>query len=267
VTAPAEAGRPRGALAGRVALVTGAGRGIGRAIAARLAADGAAVMAVARTVPELESLAAETGAAWVAADLASPSGCARAVEAAQRRFGPVDVLVNNAGIGSVGERPLWEQDPARWRQAMALNLDAPFELTRLALPGMLERRSGRIVMVASLASLAAGVVPGMSAYAASKHGLLGLMRAVAVETAACGITCNAVLPGSVRTRTADLKVAEEAAQAAMTVEEAWAARAARSYAGRLVGDAEVAAAVRFLVSEEASGVNGEALVVGLQPWG
>ena len=150
---------------------------------------------------------------------------------------------------------------------MALNLDAPFELTRRVLPGMIERRFGRIVMVASLASLAAGVVPGMSAYAVSKHGLLGLVRAVSVEVAGYGVTCNAVLPGSVRTRTAELKVAEEADRAGGTIDEAWAARAARSYAGRLVGETEVAAAIRFLVAEEASGVNGEALGIGLQPWG
>jgi NAD(P)-dependent dehydrogenase (short-subunit alcohol dehydrogenase family) len=254
-------------LHGRVALVTGAGRGIGRATAALLASDGAAVMGVARTAAELRSLGAESGAEWLVVDLAGRSGCARAVEETERLFGRIDVLVNNAGVGSAGERRVWEQDPARWRQAFALNLDAAFELTRLALPGMIERGFGRVVMVCSLASLAAGVVPGMSAYVASKHGLLGLVRAVAVEVAPHGITCNAVLPGSVRTATAEIKVAEEAARAGGTVEDAWAERAARSYAGRLVTSAEVAAAIRFLASDEASGVNGEALGVGLQPWG
>ena len=254
-------------LAGRTALVTGAGRGIGRATAVLLAADGAHVLAVSRTVGELESLAAEAGAEWVAADLAIPADRIRVVEETERRLGRIDILVNNAAIGSAGERRVWLQDPARWRQTMELNLDAPFELTRLALAGMIERRFGRVVMVASLASLAAGVAPGMSAYAVSKHGLLGLVRAVAVEVAEYGVTCNAVLPGSVRTRTAELKVAEEAARSGGTIEEAWAARAARSHAGRLVAEEEVAAAIRFLASEEASGVNGEALGVGLQPWG
>ena len=221
-----------GPLAGRVALVTGAGRGIGRATAALLVADGATVLAVARTAAELESLAAETGAEWVAADLAEPADCVRAVAEAERRLGRIDILVNNAGVGSAGERPVWEQDPSRWRQALALNLDAPFELTRLAVPGMIERRSGRIVMVASLAALPAGVVPGMSAYVVSKHGLLGLMRAVAVEVAPFGVTCNAVLPGSVRTETAERKVAEEAERAGGTVEQAWAARASTPTASR-----------------------------------
>src|SRR5439155_1722785 len=114
-------------LEGRTALVTGAGRGIGRATAVLLAADGARVLGVSRTVAELESLAADTGADWIAADLAAPADCARIVEEAQRRLGWIDILVNNAGIGSAGEKPVWLQDPARWRQAMALNLDAPFE--------------------------------------------------------------------------------------------------------------------------------------------
>ena len=254
-------------LAGRTALVTGGGRGIGRATAVLLASEGARVLAVSRTVAELETLAAATGAEWIAADLAAPESCSRVVEEAEKRLGRIDILVNNAGMGSVGERPVWEQDPARWRQAMALNVDVPFELTRLALPGMIERRFGRIVMVASLASLAAGVVPGMSAYVVSKHALLGLTRAVAVEVAQYGVTCNAVLPGSVRTATAERKVAEEASRAGQTIEEAWSARAARSYAGRLVEADEVAAAVRFLVDDRAGGINGEALGVSLQPWG
>jgi NAD(P)-dependent dehydrogenase (short-subunit alcohol dehydrogenase family) len=251
----------------RVALVTGAGRGIGRATAHALAAAGLHVMAVARSRGELERLAAEIGASWVQADLADAAGCAQAVERTLAELGRIDVLVNNAGVGSTGEQEVWRQDPARWRQAMALNLDAPFELTRLALPGMLERGSGRIVMVASLASLGAGVGARMSAYAVSKHGLLGLARAVAIEVAGSGVTCNAVLPGSVRTATAELKVASEAELAGTTVEEAWAARAQRTAAGRLVTAEEVAAAIAFLASEAASGVNGEAISVALQAYG
>jgi NAD(P)-dependent dehydrogenase (short-subunit alcohol dehydrogenase family) len=132
---------------------------------------------------------------------------------------------------------------------------------------MLERGSGRIVMVASLASLAAGVVPGMSAYAASKHGLLGLMRAVAIEVAGNGVTCNAVLPGSVRTATAERKVAREAELAGVTIDAAWAARAARTAAGRLIQVEEVASTIAFLASDAASGINGEALSVALQAYG
>jgi NAD(P)-dependent dehydrogenase (short-subunit alcohol dehydrogenase family) len=246
-----------------VALVTGAGRGIGRAIALRLAADGARVIGVARSLEELQDLAAETGGGILQIDLSVPGASAYVAGQA----GSVDVLVNNAGIGSAGEELVWEQDPARWRQAMTLNLDVPFELSRLLLPGMLERSWGRIVNVASLAALPTGVNRGMSAYAASKHGLLGLTRATAIEVSGSGVTCNAVMPGSVRTRTAELRVAEEAAAAGTGVEEAWQRRAERTLAGRLVEADEVAAAVAFLASDGASGVNGEALGVNLQASG
>jgi NAD(P)-dependent dehydrogenase (short-subunit alcohol dehydrogenase family) len=245
----------------RAALVTGAGRGIGRAITVRLAAQGVDVLAVARTEADLREVAAETGAHWMAADLSRPADVARVVEHAVRELGDVDILVNNAALGSAGERPVAEQDPARWRAAIELNLNVPFELTRRLLPGMLARGWGRIVMVGSLAGERGGVAPGMSAYAASKHGLLGLVRATAVEVAPHGVTCNAVLPGSVRTRTAEAKVAEEAAAAGVTVSEAWRAREARAPAGRLVLADEVAAAVGFLCGEAASGVNGAAVPV------
>jgi NAD(P)-dependent dehydrogenase (short-subunit alcohol dehydrogenase family) len=247
--------------------VTGAGRGIGRATALRLAADGARVVGVARTAGELDAVAAETGGVSVPADLGEPGACAHIVAEAQRLAGPIAVLVNNAAIGSAGERPVWEQEPSRWREAMALNLDAPFQLTRLLLPGMLERRTGRIVMVCSLASLGTGVTAGMSAYAASKHGLLGLARAIAVEVAPYGVTCNAVLPGSVRTRASERKVLEEATAAGIDVDEAWRRRAERTVAGRLVEADEVAAVVAFLATDAASGVNGEAVGVALQASG
>jgi NAD(P)-dependent dehydrogenase (short-subunit alcohol dehydrogenase family) len=245
----------------RVALVTGAGRGIGRATAERLAADGTRVMAVARSAGELEELGTATGADWFAADVSTDA--AEIVDETRRRLGPVDILVNNAGIGSAGERLIWEQDPARWREAMAVNLDAPFELTRHALPDMIDRRWGRVIMVCSMAALPGGVAPRMSAYAVSKHGLLGLMRAVAVDVAAYGVTCNAVLPGSVRTQTAELKVADDARIAGISSDEAWDARAARTTGGRLVTADEVAATIAFLAGEDASGVNGQAVGVTL----
>jgi NAD(P)-dependent dehydrogenase (short-subunit alcohol dehydrogenase family) len=247
-----------------VVLVTGAGRGIGRATARALAGDGRQIVAVARTQGELESLAGETGAHPLVADLASAEECRRVVDTTLERFGRVDVLVNNAGVGSADEQVIWLQDPELWRRSLAVNLDAPFELTRRVLPGMLERGAGRVVMVASLASLAGGVAPGMSAYVAAKHGVLGLMRAVALEVAGSGVTCNAVCPGSVRTATAERKVAREAELAGTSLDEAWAARAARTPAGRLIEADEVAAAIAFLASDAASGVNGESLAVALQ---
>jgi NAD(P)-dependent dehydrogenase (short-subunit alcohol dehydrogenase family) len=251
---------PQG-LDGRVALVTGAGRGIGRATAVRLTQAGARVMAVARTAAELTELATEVPVQWLAADVTIAAE--RIVAETRARLGPVDILVNNAGVGSAGEQPVWDQSPARWRQTLSVNLDAPFGLTRLVLPGMIERGWGRVIMVASLAALPGGVAPGMSAYATSKHGLLGLMRAVAVEAAGYGVTCNAVLPGSVRTRASEHKVAEEARRAGITVEAAWEARVARTTGGRLVTAAEVADTIAFLASGEAAGINGQALGVTL----
>src|SRR5690348_2904055 len=119
-------------LDGRVALVTGAGRGIGRATAVSLARAGARVMGVARTAAQLEEVAAShPGISVFAVALDTAEGCHAAVEETRRRLGPVQILVNNAGVGSSAERPVWEQDPARWHDSMAINLHAPFELIRL----------------------------------------------------------------------------------------------------------------------------------------
>jgi NAD(P)-dependent dehydrogenase (short-subunit alcohol dehydrogenase family) len=251
-----------GGLDGRVAVVTGAGRGIGRATAERLARDGARVMAVARTAEELTDLAHETPTVqWLAADVTVDAE--RIVAETRERVGEIEVLVNNAGAGSAGEQPVWAQSLERWRATLAVNLDAPFALTRLVLGDMINRGWGRVVMVSSLAAVEGGVAPGMSAYATSKQGLLGLMRAVAVEVAGHGVTCNAVLPGSVRTRTSERKVAEEAQAAGTTVEAAWEARAARTTGGRLVTTTEVADTIAFLCSDAASGVNGQTVGVTL----
>jgi 3-hydroxybutyrate dehydrogenase len=247
--------------------VTGAGRGIGRATAGLLAQQGVRVMGVSRTEDELALLASESGIEYVVETVETREGCARIVEETTRRLGAIDILVNNAGMGSYREREIWAQDPAVWCESLAVNLDAPFELTRLVVGGMIERRWGRIVMVCSTASLAAGIAPGMSAYASAKHGLLGLTRAVALDVAPFGVTCNAVLPGSVRTRTSELKVAQEATRLGISVDEAWAERAARYRAGRIVEAAEVAHAIAFLASDEASGINGEGITVALQAHG
>ena len=248
-------------MAGRVALVTGGGRGIGRATAELLAARGERVMISGRTEAELASVAGEGEIEYAVADVSDPASCARLVSETRRRLGPVEILVNNAGMGSAEESEIWSADPGVWQRSLATNLTGPFELTRLVVPEMLERGYGRIVMVCSAAAVEGGVAPGMPAYAAGKHGLLGLSRAVAIDVAPHGITCNAVLPGSVRTRTAETKVAAEAAKAGITVDEAWAAREARYRAGRLVTAEEVAETIAFLSSEAASGVNGAAVPV------
>ena len=245
----------------KVALVTGAGRGIGRATALAFAARGARVMATSRTEEELAALAREAGVEYVAETVASEEGCERIVAETRRRLGPIDILVNNAGIGSARERVVWEQDPGVWRETMAVNLDGPFHLTRLAAADMVARRWGRIVMVSSTAGQVGG--PAESAYDASKHGVIGLMRAVAQDVGAYEVTCNAVLPGWVRTDMAERSAAREAERRGIEVDEVWRERAAVYPARRVVEPEEVAATIAFLASEEASGVNGETMTVAL----
>lgn len=211
---------------GRIALVTGAGRGIGRATAELLASRGARVMCVARTEQDL----AETGLPYAVADLGTEAGCAEAVAATEKKLGSIDVLVCNHGIGSAHERVVWEQETTVWQETMRVNLDAPFYLSRLTLPGMIERRYGRVVYTSSTAGLVAEHAG--SAYNSSKHGLLGLMRSVAQDAGAFGITSNAVLPGWVRTEMAERSALQEAKDRGITTDQVWQERAASYLPGR-----------------------------------
>ena len=242
---------------GRVALVTGAGRGIGKVAAELLAARGARVMAAARTESELASL----GLDYVVADLGSPQGCERAVAATEECLGPVEILVCNHGIGSASERVIWEQDPALWAETIRINLDGPFYLSRLIAAGMVERKYGRLVYTSSTAGQDAEYAS--SAYNSSKHGLLGLMRSVAQDAGPYNVTSNAVLPGWVRTDMAERSAEAEAEQRGISVEEIWTERGKLYPPGRVVTALEVAEVIAFLASEESSGINGEAITVAL----
>jgi NAD(P)-dependent dehydrogenase (short-subunit alcohol dehydrogenase family) len=244
----------------RAALVTGAGRGIGAAVAVALAMRGDRVLAVARTDQDLRSLAAAAPVDYLVGDVATADGCATIARQAVARLGQVDVLVNNAGV-DLGEPPIWAQKTASWRETMAVNLDGPFELTRLLAEGMKQRGWGRIVMVSSTAGIIGG--SSMAAYCASKHGLLGLMRSVARDLAPFGVTCNAVAPGWVRTSMADAAAEREACQREIPVRQVWAERAESYAAGRVVDTAEVASVIAFLSSEQAAAVNGETVRVAL----
>jgi NAD(P)-dependent dehydrogenase (short-subunit alcohol dehydrogenase family) len=241
----------------RIALVTGAGRGIGRATAELLAARGARVMCVARSEAEL----AEVGLDYTVADLGSEDGCLHAVAETEKRLGPVDILVCNHGIGSAHERLVWEQSADVWDETMRINLDGPFYLAKSVLPGMTGRGYGRLVFTSSTAGLVAEYKG--SAYTSAKHGLIGLARSVAADAGAHGVTSNAVLPGWVRTEMAERSAKQEAKDRGISTDQVWSERAALYPPGRVATPQEVAEVIAFLASAESSGVSGEAIRVAL----
>lgn len=246
---------------GRVALVTGAGRGIGRATALALAARGERVMGVARSREELDTLAAEAPVDVMAESVATQEGCERIVRETQERLGPISILVNNAGIGSYHETVIWQQDPATWRESLAVNLDAAFHLIRLSAPDMVQARWGRIVIVSSTAGQVGA--PAIAAYSAAKHGVIGLMRSAAQDLIPYGVTCNAVCPGWVKTTMADADAAEQARRTGRTADEVWDENARSYAAGRVMEPEEIADVIGYLTSEGATALNGEAITVAL----
>ncbi|MHB1928034.1 MAG: SDR family NAD(P)-dependent oxidoreductase [Acidimicrobiales bacterium] len=242
-----------------VAVVTGASSGIGRSAVVELSRRGAKVLAVARRADRLAELAAETGAVPHACALESQSACEDVIEAARERLGPVAVLVNNAAAGSSYDASVLDVDPERWRWMLAVNLDAPMHLTRLAGRDMVAAGWGRIVMVSSTSANIGE--PGSAAYCSSKAGLLGLMRAAALDLGRHGVTCNAVLPGWVRTEMSDRSALRDAQATGGTVDDVWTRREADSPGGRLATAEEVARVIAFFSSEDSHGINGQAVTV------
>jgi NAD(P)-dependent dehydrogenase (short-subunit alcohol dehydrogenase family) len=228
----------------RLVVVTGARGGIGAAIVDAFAVNGDEVVAAGRDDCDVTD--------------------ERSVAEFFAQLGDVDVLVNNAGVSS--SAPLARTTLADWQQHLDVNATGAFLCTRAVLPGMRTRDHGRVVTVASTAALAGA--PYVSAYTASKHAAVGLMRAVAAEVAGTGVTANAVCPTFVRSPMTTRSVEHITATTGRTAAEAEAALAASSPLGRLLEPTEVAFAVRFLASPEAGAINGQTLVLaggGLSP--
>ena len=252
------------ALKDQIALITGAGRGIGRAIARRFGAEGAALLLTARTAKEIASVAQEIQQAGgraecLAADVARQDECQRIVAAATRLFGRVDILVNNAGMfGPV--RPAQEITPQEWNEVLAVNLSSAFYLSQLVLPEMCARNSGAILNISSVA--AKGAFGLNVPYASSKAGLLGLTRSLAAETARNGVRVNAICPGPVTETRMSKELGEALAErAGVDPSEMFRQFLQGILQGRAQTADEIAAAAVFLCSQEASAITGQSINV------
>lgn len=251
-------------LTGKVAVITGGGRGIGRAIALRFAAEGAAVVLAARTVSEIEAVAREVHdaggrATSVPTDVADERHCERLIVEGESRFGKVDILVNNAGeYGPV--KPIEEITPAEWDRVIAVHLRGAFLLTRLVLPKMYERQSGAILNISSLSAKSA--FGWGSPYASAKAGMLGMTRVVAAEAARKGVRVNAICPGPVT----ETKMSKDlgrtlATKLGVSEEDQLKGFLNTILQGRGQTANEIAAAALFLCSDDASAITGQSLNV------
>jgi 3-oxoacyl-[acyl-carrier protein] reductase len=237
-------------LSGRIALVTGASRGIGRAIAQRLAARGAVVAAAARGENAKETVGAITGAGGrgevVALDVTDGAAVAAAVSGVVERHGRIDILVNNAGI--TRDQLMLRMKREDWDAVLGTNLTSAFALTQAVLKPMIRQRSGRIICISSVVGQSGNA--GQANYAASKAGLIGFAKSVALEVASRGITVNVVAPGMIATDMT--KAITEQAR------EQWESRIPLQ---RLGTTEDIASAVCFLASDEASYITGQVLAV------
>jgi NAD(P)-dependent dehydrogenase (short-subunit alcohol dehydrogenase family) len=241
----------------RTALVTGAGRGIGQAVAARLAADGYRVALTARSEDQLAETARLCGGETLVlpADMLDPAAPDAVVSRVEEAWGPVDVLVANAGAGE--SAPIARLTDEMWQRQIDLNLTAPFRCVRRVVPGMVDRKWGRVVVLASIASKRGE--PYIAAYTAAKHGVLGMVRSVAAELARTGVTVNAVCPAYVDTPMTDGTVESIVATTGRTAEEARQALERKQPIGRLITVDEVADTVLFCVAN--GGVTGQGVNV------
>ena len=242
-------------LSGRHAVVTGGGRGIGAAIAGALAEAGARLTLMGRTPGPLQEKAATLPAARArACDVTDEAAVDRAFAEAADAFGPVAILVNNAGAAA--SAPLGRTSLTLFREMLDVNLVSAFLCSRAVLPDMLEAGYGRIVNIASVAGLKGS--PYIAAYAAAKHGVVGLTRALAMETASKGITVNAVCPSYTATDMARRAINNIVAKTGRSAAEAEAALVGKNPQGRLIRPDEVASAVLWLCAPGAEAITGQA---------
>ncbi|MBD0371151.1 MAG: SDR family oxidoreductase [Pyrinomonadaceae bacterium] len=246
----------------RIALITGGGRGIGRAIAMAFAREGAKVIVAARTTEQVARVAEEIerecgmAARAVSCDVADAASVARMFEDGERLFGRgPDILVNNAGIAE--SAPLLKTTDELWHRHLNINLSGTFYCTCAALPHMLERGWGRIINIASIAGKTGS--PYIAAYSASKHGVIGLTRSVAMEVARRGVTVNAICPGYVETEMTTRAIENITNRTGRSEDEARATLEQMSPQNRLVTTEEVAAMALLLASEEGRGITGQAI--------
>jgi 3-hydroxybutyrate dehydrogenase len=246
-------------LNGKTALITGGGRGIGRAIALAFARQGARIAVAARTAEQVAQVAGEIGndAIALVCDVSDPESVTRMFTNVRERLGDPDILVNNAGIAE--SATLVNTSDEFWHRHLAINLSGTFYCTRAALPAMLRTGWGRVINVASIAGKTGA--PYIAAYSASKHGVMGLTRSIALEVGPTGITVNAICPGYVDTEMVSRGVEQITTKTGRTAEEALDSLKKMSPQNRLVTTEEVAAVALLLASDEGRGINGQGINV------
>lgn len=244
-------------LSGKHAFITGGGTGIGLAAARALAEQGVRLTLAARNFARVEEAASTLDAHPVSVDVSNETSVEAAIDAARSRFGGIDILINNAGI--TPSAPLHKTTLAMWNEVLAINLTGAFLCTRAALPDMIERKWGRVINVASIAGLMGDMY--ISAYCASKHGMIGMTRALAKEVARHGITANAICPGYVETDIVTRAAENIALKTKLNEDEARASLYAGNPQGRLIQPEEVASMIGWLCSDGAAATNGAALPI------